>query len=159
MTPLDIPPQYVLPVSRTDWAELLTDWQSLLPPHSSPWLLTRFGEVFFVEQDRKVGMLQVSAFRYQVVAKDKADFQEWLADPDKMAEWFLAPLVDRLESAGRQLQSEQCYSFTTPLGLGGALTIENVMLIPIWEHFKCWGDVFRQIKAVPDGGHVILKPT
>jgi hypothetical protein len=158
MTPLDIPQHYVLSVLRTDWAELFADWQPLLPPHSSPWLLTKFGEVFLIQQDGRVGLLQVSGFQYQVVAKDKTDFQEWLADPDKMAEWFLAPLVDRLEAAGRHLQPEQCYSFATPLGLGGALTAENVMLIPIWEHFKCWGEVFRQIKDVSNGGHLILKP-
>ncbi|MFO1514066.1 MAG: DUF1851 domain-containing protein [Verrucomicrobiota bacterium] len=159
MAPLDIPQQYVLPVSRTDWAELLVDWQPLLSPGYSLWLLTKFGEVFVIQPDGKVGMLQVSGFQYQVVAKDKTDFLEWLADPDKMAEWFLAPLVDRLEAAGRHLQPEQCYSFTIPLGLGGALTSENVMTIPIREHFRCWGEVFRQTKDVPDGGHVILKPT
>jgi hypothetical protein len=159
MTPLDIPQQYILPISRADWAELFTDWQPLIPPHSTLWLLTKFGEVFFVQQDGRVGMLQVSGFQYQVVAKDKTDFQEWLADPDKMAEWFLAPLVDRLEAAGRHLQTEQCYSFTKPLGLGGALALENVMTIPIREHFGCWGEVFRQIKDVPEGGEVILKVT
>lgn len=158
MKPLDIPQQYVLPISRTDWADLLIDWQPLLPPGYSLWLLTKFGEVFVTQQDGRVGMLQVSGFQYHVVAKDKTDFQEWLADPDKMADWFLAPLVDRLEAAGRHLQPEQCYSFTKPLGLGGALTPENVMTIPIREHFKCWGEVFRQIKYVPDGGEVILKP-
>ncbi len=111
------------------------------------------------QQDAKVGMLQVSAFQYRVVAKDKTDFQEWLVDPDKMADWFLAPLVDLLEAGGRSLQPDQCYSFIKPLGLGGALTAENVMTIPIREHFKCWGDVFRQIEDLPDGAEVILKVT
>jgi len=159
MTRLEIPQQYVLPTARTDWSELFADWQPLLCPSSSLWLLTKFGEVFFVHEDGKIGMLQVSGFQYQIVAKDQTDFQEWLVDPDKMAEWFLAPLVDRLEAAGRVLQPEQCYSFIRPLGLGGELTLENVMTIPIREHFGCWGEVFRQIKDMPEGGHVILKPT
>jgi hypothetical protein len=160
MTPTsEIPLQYVLPAFRPDWAELLVDWQPLLPPHASPWLLTKFGEVFLVQEDGKIGVLQVSAFHYAVVAKDKTDFREWLVDPDKMSEWFLAPLVDRLEAAGKHLQPEQCYSFVTPLGLGGGLALANVMTIPIREHFRCWGEVFRQIKDVPDGGRVILKVT
>ena len=157
MTIPDIPQRYVLPADRADWTELLTDWQTLIPQQSSIWLLTRFGELFFSQPDGKIGMLQVSGFQYQVVAKDKTDFQEWLVDPDKMADWFLAPLVDRLESAGRQLQPEQCYSFTKPLALGGVLSLENVMTIPIREHFRLWGEVFRQIKDVPDGGQVVLK--
>lgn len=159
MTPLDIPERYVLPASRSDWSELFTDWQPILPPRSSIWLLTKFGEVFFEQENGRIGMLQVSAFQYIVVAKDKTDFQEWLADPDKMNEWFLAPLVDRLAAAGRLLQPEQCYSFITPLGLGGALKLENVMTIPVREHFGCWGEIFRQIKDLPDGTQVILKVT
>jgi hypothetical protein len=157
ITTIEIPQQYLLPSSRQDWTELLGNWQRLLAPDSSPWLLTKFGEVFFEQKDGRIGMLQVSSFQYQVVAKDKTDFQEWIADPDKMTEWFLAPLVDQLEAAGRHLQPEQCYSFIKPLGLGGTLALENVMAIPIREHFKCWGDVFRQIKDVPNGGEVILK--
>jgi hypothetical protein len=156
---MDIPQQYSLPVSRTDWAELLLDWQPLLPAHFSLWLLTKFGELFVEQEDGRVGMLQVSAFRYAVVAKSKTDFQEWLVDPDKMAEWFLAPLVDRLQAAGRYMQLDQCYSFVRPLGLGGALATENVMTISVREHFRCWGEVFRQIKDVPDGGRVIFKVT
>jgi len=159
MTLPDIPERYILPPGRLDWAELLAEWQPLLPQHFEPWLLTRFGEVFFCHLDGRIGMLQVSGFQYQVVAKDKTDFQEWLVDPDKMAEWFLAPLVDQLEAAGRLLQPEQCYSFVTPLGLGGGFTLENVMSIPIRDHFGCWGEVFRQIKDVPDGGRVVHKVT
>jgi hypothetical protein len=159
MTRPDIPERYILPVSRSDWTELLVDWQPLIPEQSSLWLLTKFGELFLCQPDGKIGMLQVSGFRYQIVAKDKTDFQEWLVDPDKMADWFLAPLVDRLEAAGRHLQPEQCYSFKKPLGLGGALTMENVMTVPIREHFGLWGEVCRQIKDVPDGGHVVLKFT
>ncbi|HLH57343.1 MAG TPA: T6SS immunity protein Tdi1 domain-containing protein [Verrucomicrobiae bacterium] len=159
MTPPEIPERYILPAARSDWTGLLTDWQPLIPPQSSPWLLTKFGEVFFCQPDGKIGMLQVSGFQYQVVAKDKTDFQEWLVDPDKMSEWFLAPLVDRLESAGRTLGSDQCFSFITPLGLQGRLAADNVMIIPIPEHFGCWGDVFRQIKDMPEGSQVVLKPT
>jgi len=159
MTLRDIPERYVLPAGRVDWADLLTDWQSLIPQQSSPWLLTKFGEVFFCQPDGKIGMLQVSGFQYRVVAKDRIDFQEWLVDPDKMSEWFLAPLVDQLESSGRILGSDQCYSFITPLGLQGRLAADNVMIIPIREHFGCWGEVFQQLKDLPEGSHVVLKPT
>jgi hypothetical protein len=156
---VEIPEGYILPVARSDWDELLAEWQSIIPKKSSPWLLTKFGEIFFCHDDGKIGMLQVSGFQYQVVAKNKTDFQEWLVDPDKMAEWFLAPLVDRLETLGKRLASEQCYSFIKPPTLGGQFTVENAMVISIQEHFKCWGDVFRQMKDVPDGGQVILKVT
>jgi hypothetical protein len=153
----EIPEKYILPPVRSDWSELLSDWQPLIPQSSLMWLLTKFGEIFFCHQDEKIGMLQVSAFQYKTVAKDKTDFQEWLVDPDKMSEWFLAPLVDRLEAVGKFLQSEQCYSFIKPLGLGGTLTVENVMIVPIREHFGLWGEVFRQIKNMPEGGEVVLK--
>jgi hypothetical protein len=157
MTLPDIPERYVLPTGRADWAALLTDWQPLIPQQSSPWLLTKFGEVFFCQHDGKIGMLQVSGFQYQVVAKDKTDFQEWLVDPDKMSEWFLAPLVDRLEATGRLLGSDQCYSFVKPLGLGGTVSVENVAVLPVQDHFCGWGKVFLQVGSLPPGTEVVAR--
>lgn len=148
---------YTLPVDRTDWDALLLDWAPLIPSDSSRWLLSRFGELFLQQADGKIGMLQVSDFRYEVVAKDKKDFEEWLVDPDKMTEWFLAPLVDQLAAAGPGLQTGYCYSFKQALGLGGKLSRENVMDVPIPEHFGLWGDVYRQIKDLPPGTEVVLK--
>jgi hypothetical protein len=147
---------YTLPIERSDWDALLADWSSLIPPGSSPWLLSRFGELFFEQADRKIGMLQVSGFEYSVVAKDKKDFEEWLVDPDKMSEWFLAPLVDNLVAQGKTLKPDYCYSFKQALGLGGQLSAENVMDIPVHEHFGLWGEVYRQIKDLPPGSQVTL---
>jgi hypothetical protein len=39
------------------------------------------------------------------------------------------------------------------------LAADNVMSIPIREHFGCWGEVFQQIKDMPEGSQVVLKPT
>jgi len=155
----DVPDHYVLPVVRPDWAELLADWQPLISGQLSPWLLTKFGELFFCQPDGKIGMLQISGFQYQIVAKDRSDFQKQLAHPDKMAYWFLVPFVDRLELAGKRLEPEKCFSFIRPLALGGELTVENVMIVPIREHFRCCGELFRQIKNMPDGGQVVIKVT
>lgn len=154
---LDDLASYTLPIERSDWDALLANWSSLIPPESSPWLLSRFGELFFEQADGKIGMLQVSNFQYSVVATNKRDYEEWLVDPDKMSEWFLAPLVDQLVSTGKILKPDYCYSFTQALGLGGSLNAENVMTIPIREHFGLWGEVHRQIKDLPPGSQVILK--
>jgi len=148
---------YLLPVQRTDWHQLLAKWSEIIPPDSTPWLLSCFGELFLEQSDQKIGILQVSGFQYQVVAENKHDFEKWIADSDKMAEWFLVPLVDNLVSRGKSLSPGQCYSFITPLGLGGQLIEENVMLIPIDEHFRCFGDIFQQIKELPDGSQIKLK--
>lgn len=146
MSPLELPQKYLLPASRTDWKELLEDWQPLLRPSSVVWQLTKFGDLIFAQEDGRIGMLQASDFRYEVIARDKIDFQEWLADPEKLADWYLAPLVDRLEANGMQLPDEHCYSFRTPVGLGGQRTIENVVCIPVRSHFQGLGKVFRQVK-------------
>ena len=149
--------QFTLPINRPDWDQLLNDWRPLIPEGARPWLLTKFGELFFVQSNDEIGMLQVSAFSYAVVAKNETDFFEWLLDPDKMTEWFLAPLLETVQASGKALDPGRCYSFVTPLGLGGELKPENVMAIPIEEHFKCWGEVFRQIKDLPDGAQIHLK--
>jgi hypothetical protein len=157
MTLPDIPERYILSAARPDWKGLLADWQPLVSQRGSPWLLTRFGEVFFCQPDGRIGMLQVSSFQYQVVAKDKTDFQEWLVDPDKMAEWFLAPLVDRLEASGRLLGRDQCYSLVQALVLGGSFAPDNVAVLSVRDHFCGWGKVFRQVGGLPPGTRIIAK--
>lgn len=147
----------LLPVARPDWSELLSDWRPLFPSDAVPWLLTKFGEVFFEQSNKKIGMLQVSGFQYEVVAGDANDFDEWLEDPDKRVEWFLAPLVERMEDEGKLIGEDSCYSFIRPLALGGTAVPENVMMIPIREHFECWGKVYQQVKDVPDGTQVQFK--
>jgi len=109
------------------------------------------------QEDRRIGMLHVSGFRYQVVAKDTTDFREWLADPDKMSEWFLAPLVDKLEASGKRLGSDQCYSFIQALGLGGSLAVANVTMLPVPKHFCGWGKVFHQVAGLPAGTEIVMK--
>jgi hypothetical protein len=157
MTLPDIPGQYTLPVARPDWPLLLADWKPLLPEGFAPGLLTKFGELLISQRDGKIGMLQVSSFRYAVVAKDQTDFREWLVDPDKMSEWFLAPLVDGLEATGRLLGAEQCYSFVQALGLGGPLSVENVIVLSVHSHFCGWGKVFRQVGGLPPGTEVVAR--
>jgi hypothetical protein len=66
-------------------------------------------------------------------------------------------LVARLESSGKRLSEDRCYSFITPLGLGGELKLENVMIITIREHFGMWGQVFQQIKDLPPGAEIVFK--
>jgi hypothetical protein len=149
--------KYLLTIERNDWNEILRDWSELIPANSTRWLLSSFGELFFIQPDGRIGQLQVSAFQYQVVAQNTQDFEEWLDDPDKLTDWLLAPLVDLLAAAGKQLKPDSCYSFITPLGLGGQLSADNVMVIPIREHFCCFGEIFQHIKDVPDGDQIILK--
>jgi hypothetical protein len=151
--------QFTLPINRSDWDQLLTDWRPLIPEGARPWLPTKFGELFFVQPNDKIGMLQVSSFSYAVVANNETDCFESLVDPDKMTEWFLAPLLDAVQASGKSLDADRCYSFIKPLGLGGELKPENVMVIPVEEHFKCWGEVFRQIQDLPDSAEIQLKVT
>lgn len=157
MTDPEIPTQYTLPVSRSDWPVLLADWQSLIPQGSSLWLLTKFGDLFFTQPDEKIGMLQVSGFLYSVVANDQTDFREWLADPDKMSEWFLAPLVDRMDESGRLLGAGQCYSFVKALCLGGTPSAANVAVIPVENHFAAGAGYFARSGVCPQAPRLSRK--
>jgi hypothetical protein len=139
-----------------DWRTLLLPWEPLIPENATPWILSKFGEVFVTQHDAAIGVLQVGSFAYKVVADDARGFTALLADANTLNDWFLVPLVAKLEGAGRALIPDYCYSFIQPPALGGAFVPENVMAIPIAEHFGCWGHVFQQIKDLPDGTQVIL---
>jgi hypothetical protein len=68
----------------------------------------------------------------------------------------MIPLVDKLVAAGIRPGEGQCYSYWKLPILGGDYTVQNTVLLPIREHFGCWGSVHEQLKDVPDGTEVSI---
>jgi hypothetical protein len=121
MVALDLPEQYTLPVSRSDWPELLAGRESLLPEGSIPCVLTEFGELFVTQIDGKVGMLQVSCFQYQVVAKAllkvrMVEAGEVLSDPWNRIAEVVAVSTNRVMTVADPLprSTRRMYRLVTP---------------------------------------------
>ncbi|MDQ8183895.1 T6SS immunity protein Tdi1 domain-containing protein [Pelagicoccus sp. SDUM812005] len=142
---------YLIDPANRDWNDLLDDWKWILPNKFTPWLVNRFGDIFMVLSDGTVHMLDVGAGRLDLLANDRNDFCTKLDEDQNADEWLLISLVDSLTENGMKLNEDECYSFITQPGLGGEYEKENVKVYDISVHYAVTGQIFEQIKDIPDG--------
>jgi hypothetical protein len=67
-------------------------------------------------------------------------------------------LVDELVRDGIAPGPGQCYGFLQPPILGGEYVLANVVIIEIEKYLLGYGSIHEQIKDVPDGSQVVLRP-
>jgi len=149
------PTDYFLPraADETD----LSPWLSILPAPTATLRTNLFGDVFTLDAEGAVHMLERAACSAQTIADSEEEF--WRVAGEDPQGWQLRSLVDECRAAGKVLSEGQCYAFTTPPVLGGDYTEENVWVAPWQEWFSFTADLFHQIKDLPDGAQVHLKVT
>jgi Domain of unknown function (DUF1851) len=148
---------YLIDHRDFDWAELLSGWGWLVPAEFAVWLMNRFGDLFLILPDGSVHMLDVGAGSLTKMAESREEFSKLINEAGNADDWLMIPLVDRVMAAGMHLQPGQCYSLLIPPILGGDYTTENMVILPIFEHFGVYGSYHEQLRDVSDGTQVVIK--
>jgi T6SS immunity protein Tdi1, C-terminal len=148
---------YLIEHGDFDWDRLFSGWEWFLPAEFTVWLMNRYGDLFLILPDGSVHMLDVGIGSLTKMAQSKDEFCQKIDQGNNANDWLMIPLVDRLTAAGIQLQPGQCYSLLIPPVLGGDYTIENTVVLPIFEHFGVYGSYHEQLRDVPDGTSVVIK--
>lgn len=144
---------YLIDHSDFDWKALLGSWEWLLEDEMevAPWLVSRFGDLFFIDELGIVNWLNVSDGELTEVASSEAEFIELLDTGDNADDWFLMSLVDDMLVAGKTLAAGQCYGFKTLPVLGGEFEASNVEVRTIIDYWMVCGRIHAQLDGLPDG--------
>jgi len=147
---------YLIDHAGLDWKKLLGSWEWLLEDDMevAPWLVSRFGDLFFVDELGIVNWLNISDGELTEVASSEAEFVELLDVEGNAADWFLMGLVDEMSEAGKTLGPGQCYGFRTLPVLGGELETDNVDVLSIADYWADCGHIHAQLDGLPDGVEV-----
>jgi hypothetical protein len=148
---------YLIDHCDFDWAQLLVGWEWLLPAEFNVWLMNRFGDLFLILPDGSVHMLDIGAGALTKMADSRDEFSRLIDEDDNADDWLMIPLVDQIVATGILLQPGQCHSLLIPPVLGGGYTIENTVVLPVFEHFGVYGSYHEQMRGVPDGANVVIK--
>ena len=148
---------YLIDQAGIDWPRALQEWEWLLPPEFTVWLVNRFADLFLVFADGTVQMLQVSSGMLTKVAESRDEFAVLIDKGQNAEQWLMIPLVDRMVSAGITLAPQQCYGLKVPPILGGEYSPVNCAAIKIEDYVGACGSVHRQLRDVSDGSKVVLK--
>jgi hypothetical protein len=148
---------YLISHAGIDWSIALKSWHWLLPEEFTLWLVTRFADLFIVNGDGSVHMLDVGAGTLTRVAESRDDFGIKLDEGENANNWLMTSFVDELVATGLTLKPGQCYGFKTPPVLGGEYRMENVATLSIEDYLGGYGSIHEQLINVPEGTEVVLK--
>jgi len=141
-----------IPLDGIDQENLLDEWVWLTGDSRLPVLLTKAGDAFL--QDRKSGeilFLDTVEGTLQTVANDGDSFSQNLTDTEFVMQYFAVNLVAPLLKSGPALEQKQVYGWTRPPILGGKYSPDNLEPTDASVHFSMLGQIFRQVKDLPDG--------
>ncbi|BAV45794.1 Putative uncharacterized protein [Mesorhizobium loti] len=134
-------------------------WSWLLPEPWTPLVCSMVGGLFVERPNSGVHWLDTGTGLVEQVARSRTDFEEMIRTAaNRVDEWFLPPLVERLHAAGKKPKAGECYGFTIlPVFAEGKFDVENMFVIPVTEQFIGMADLHRQLNELPDTSKVRIK--
>ena len=131
---------------------LLADWHWLLGTENLPVLVTKAGDVFTQNVGtNQIMFLDVVQGSASVVAKGSDELHSLLKNVEFVAHHFALNLVAPLIKSGPPLPEGSLYGWKRLPVLGGEYSTENLEPTDIEVHFSVAGQLWRQVKDLPDG--------
>lgn len=144
-------------ITNIDVEDILSCWGWKVSDMKAVALMSVLGDLFLVGQDDVVYWLQTDSGELSKVAENLLQFEQYLNDEDKVDNWFLPLLVEKLIASGKILKENEVYSYKTLPAIGGEYSVENIDPTDMSVHFAFTGQICEQIKDLPDGTKVSIK--
>ena len=141
-------------ITNLDVENILSGWQWLVHDIKEVIVMSCLGDLFLLGKDDSVYWLQTDVGILTKVAEDLQQFRQDLTDKDKIDNWFLPLLVEKLITSGKRLKENEVYSYKKIPVIGGEYTEDNIEPKDISIHFSLSGRICEQIKDIPDGTKV-----
>lgn len=144
-------------ITIVDIEDILSCWQWLVADMKAVALMSCLGDLFLVGKDDSIYWLQTDDGSLTKVAEDLQEFEQYLNDEDKIDNWFLPLLVEKVITAGKTLKENEVYSYKKIPVIGGEYSVDNIEPTDMSIHFGLSGQICEQIKVLPDGTKVTIK--
>lgn len=145
-------------ISNINQSELVENWLWLISDFKQTLLISKMGDMFLLANNGRVYWLSTDDGSLTKIADSKAGFEQMLADEANIDNWFLPSLVGKLLTANKYLGKNEVYSFKEFPIIGGEYSVDNIAATDISVHFTLTGIIHEQIKDLPDGTKVQIKP-
>jgi len=151
--------QISVPQHFPDAHELLSAWRWLIgdQPYDIV-LVSIFGDPFLQDEQGQVYWLDVGEGELEETVDTLEAFRVLLKDEKQYQMWFMPDLAAALIEAGKELQPRQVYSYLKLPIIGGTFEPENFAPADLSVHLFIAGQIHRQVKDLPDGTRVHIKP-
>lgn len=144
---------------ETDWSDCLQSWSWLLKknPEIQVLLVTKFAELFVINDDDEVWFMSSSGGSYEKVADSLEAFSSLLEDNETLNLYFMPQLAMSLEKEGLILGDDHCYGFKIPC-VYEECTFEpdNFYVANIAEYLKALGNRLGEMEQQAGNTQVTL---
>lgn len=137
-----------------DQSEIISSWQWLIPDVKKIIILSCLGDLFVIGKDDAIYWIATDTGTVTKVATDSEHFTKLLTDENNIDNWFLPQLIDDLINSGKILMENEVYSYKNLPVLGGGYSVDNIDPTDMSVNFAFTGQIFEQIKNLPDGTKV-----
>ena len=144
-------------ITKIDSTDITSAWHWLIAGYKNVLMVTKFGDMFLVDANDEISLLDTGAGTLTKVASSPFEFEELLKDHEKIARWFLTDLYLELQEQKIFLRENEVYSFQKLPLLGGQYCIDNIKPTDISVHFAINGQICERLKNIPDGNKIQLK--
>ena len=144
-------------ITNVDLEDILSCWQWRVADMKSIVTLSCLGDIFLLGIDDSIYWLQTDTGDLTKIAKSLEEYQQFLNDEEKIDNWFLPLLVEKLLSARKILKENEVYSYKKLPVIGGEYSVDNIDPTDMSIHFALSGQICEQIKDLPDGTKVNIK--
>ena len=135
-----------------DESTAMQTWRWLVPQTVTPLLLTALGDLFFSQGGEIIPFLDTARAQVLIVADNYESLRRRLkVDQEAVDTWFNPMFVSDLRSAGKALQSGECFSPVVPPIMGGEYSVENWQPTNWRAHFFAMGEIHKQLRSAPEG--------
>src|SRR5258705_13757226 len=98
-------------ISNIDIEDLLSCWQWRLADVKAVVMMSYLGDLFLLGNDDGVYWLQTDSGALTKVSDNIEHFQQMLTEDDKIDNWFLPSLIEKLIESGKPLKENEVYSY------------------------------------------------
>lgn len=131
----------LIPIEAVEPANCLAPWGSIIADRVIPVAISAFGDWFLMEKNGTIRHLCMLQGTFEMVARNQADFQLKMNDPNWQETFLLSSLIGTLKQQGITRSEAQCFGFQIHPVFGGVAESSNVVVLDL----LVWNSICHQI--------------
>ena len=141
----------IIDLEDIDTSDLCSSWKWCIGDMDRVFIVSKMGDMFLIGKDECIYWLAVDSGALTKLADSLEEFEQLLNTHENIDNWFLPKVIENLLQSKIILKKNQVYSYKKLPIIGGEYTIENIEPTDISIHFWFAGQIYEQIKNLPDG--------
>lgn len=143
-----------------EWQKCLQHWNWLLKenPEFNIWIVTKFGEIFVLNDDEEVWFISTAGSSYEKIANSKEEFFEFIDEQKNVDFYFMPDVIQALEANNMFLEEKECYGFRVPMVfMESTLEPDNFKIIIVENYLTGLGDLLSELQGTNNGEKILFK--